>query len=124
MTIPAAMMAAVDKSDSAQFSREEILEPTDWVLLNYLMPRDVLKALEREMPRRIVIFDMPPLLASDDVLAFAESVGVSHIFDINGGVDGGLVLGGDDQHVDAAEVRQALLKHVLRAGIGFQVSLS
>ena len=23
------------------------------------------------MPRRIVIFDMPPLLASDDVLAFA-----------------------------------------------------
>jgi Mrp family chromosome partitioning ATPase len=28
-------------------------------------------ALEREMPRRIVIFDMPPLLASDDVLAFA-----------------------------------------------------
>ena len=31
------MMVAVDKSDSAQFSREEILEPTDWVLLNYLM---------------------------------------------------------------------------------------
>ena len=29
------------------------------------------QALEREMPRRIVIFDMPPLLASDDVLAFA-----------------------------------------------------
>jgi Mrp family chromosome partitioning ATPase len=28
-------------------------------------------ALEREMPRRIVIFDMLPLLASDDVLAFA-----------------------------------------------------
>ena len=28
-------------------------------------------ALEREMPRRIVIYDMPPLLASDDVLAFA-----------------------------------------------------
>ena len=31
------MMAAVDKADSAQFSLEEILEPTDWVLLNYLM---------------------------------------------------------------------------------------
>ena len=31
------MMAAVDKADSAQFSHEEILEPTDWVLLNYLM---------------------------------------------------------------------------------------
>ena len=31
------MMVAVDKADSAQFSHEEILEPTDWVLLNYLM---------------------------------------------------------------------------------------
>ncbi|MDR0528591.1 MAG: exopolyphosphatase [Zoogloeaceae bacterium] len=35
--IPDDMMAAVDKSDSAQFSRDEILEPTGWVLLNYLM---------------------------------------------------------------------------------------
>lgn len=31
------MMEAVDKGDSAQFSREEILHPTGWVLLNYLM---------------------------------------------------------------------------------------
>ena len=31
------MMVAVDKGDSAQFSREEILDPTGWVLLNYLM---------------------------------------------------------------------------------------
>jgi nanoRNase/pAp phosphatase (c-di-AMP/oligoRNAs hydrolase) len=31
------MMAAVDKADSAQFSREEILRPAGWVLLNYLM---------------------------------------------------------------------------------------
>ena len=31
------MMAAVDKADSAQFTREEILNPTGWVLLNYLM---------------------------------------------------------------------------------------
>ena len=31
------MMAAVDKADSAQFSREEVLVPTDWVMLNYLM---------------------------------------------------------------------------------------
>ncbi|HET7776816.1 MAG TPA: exopolyphosphatase [Azospira sp.] len=31
------MMAAVDKADSAQFSKEEILDPKDWVLLNYLM---------------------------------------------------------------------------------------
>ena len=31
------MMAAVDKGDSAQFSKDEILNPTGWVLLNYLM---------------------------------------------------------------------------------------
>lgn len=31
------MMEAVDKGDSAQFSRDEILNPTGWVLLNYLM---------------------------------------------------------------------------------------
>ncbi len=31
------MMEAVDKGDSAQFSRDEILEPKDWVLLNFLM---------------------------------------------------------------------------------------
>jgi nanoRNase/pAp phosphatase (c-di-AMP/oligoRNAs hydrolase) len=31
------MMEAVDKADSAQFSRDEVLNPTGWVLLNYLM---------------------------------------------------------------------------------------
>ena len=31
------MMAAVDKADSAQFSRDDILDPKGWVLLNYLM---------------------------------------------------------------------------------------
>ena len=31
------MMEAVDKADSAQYSRDEILNPTGWVLLNYLM---------------------------------------------------------------------------------------
>lgn len=31
------MMAAVDKADAAQFTRDEILAPTGWVLLNYLM---------------------------------------------------------------------------------------
>ena len=35
--ITADMMDAVDKADSAQFNRDEILKPTDWVLLNYLM---------------------------------------------------------------------------------------
>ena len=31
------MMAAVDKGDAAQFSREEILHPQGWVLMNFLM---------------------------------------------------------------------------------------
>ena len=35
--ITADMMDAVDKADSAQFTRDEILNPHDWVLLNYLM---------------------------------------------------------------------------------------
>ena len=36
-TIADDMMDAVDKADSAQFSRDEILDPSGWVLLNYLM---------------------------------------------------------------------------------------
>jgi nanoRNase/pAp phosphatase (c-di-AMP/oligoRNAs hydrolase) len=31
------MMIAVDKGDAAEFSEDEILHPTGWVLLNYLM---------------------------------------------------------------------------------------
>lgn len=31
------LMRAVDQADSAQFSREDILNPTGWVLLNFLM---------------------------------------------------------------------------------------
>ena len=31
------MMLAVDKADSAQFNREEVLHPDGWALLNYLM---------------------------------------------------------------------------------------
>ena len=31
------MMAAVDKGDSAQFTMDEVLNPTGWVLLNFLM---------------------------------------------------------------------------------------
>jgi len=31
------MMVAVDKSDSAQFTEDEIINPDGWVLLNYLM---------------------------------------------------------------------------------------
>jgi len=35
--IPDDLMAAVDQSDSAQFSREEILNPSGWALLDFVM---------------------------------------------------------------------------------------
>ncbi|NQW00523.1 MAG: exopolyphosphatase [Rhodospirillales bacterium] len=36
-TVSEEMMEAVDKGDSAQYSKDEILNPTGWVLMNYLM---------------------------------------------------------------------------------------
>ena len=36
-TISDEMMDAVDKADSAAFSEEEVLDPQEWVLLNFLM---------------------------------------------------------------------------------------
>jgi capsular exopolysaccharide synthesis family protein len=35
---------------------------------------ELMQALEAEQPRRILIFDMPPVLAADDVLAFAPQI--------------------------------------------------
>jgi protein-tyrosine kinase len=35
---------------------------------------ELLQALERETPKRIIVFDLPPLLSSDDVLAFAPQM--------------------------------------------------
>jgi nanoRNase/pAp phosphatase (c-di-AMP/oligoRNAs hydrolase) len=54
--IPEEMMAAVDKADSAQFSKEEILEPKGWVLLNYLM--DARTGLGRFRDFRISNYDL------------------------------------------------------------------
>lgn len=54
--IPDDMMAAVDKADSAQFSRDEILSPTGWVLLNYLM--DARTGLGRFRNFRISNYDL------------------------------------------------------------------
>ena len=36
--------------------------------------QDLLRELEAERPRRIIVFDMPPVLASDDVLAFGPQL--------------------------------------------------
>jgi nanoRNase/pAp phosphatase (c-di-AMP/oligoRNAs hydrolase) len=54
--VPADMMEAVDKADSAQFSREEILSPRGWVLLNYLM--DARTGLGRFREFRISNYDL------------------------------------------------------------------
>ena len=54
--IPEDMMEAVDKADSAQFSLEEILHPTGWVLLNYLM--DARTGLGRFRTFRISNYDL------------------------------------------------------------------
>lgn len=54
--IPEEMMEAVDKADSAQFSRDEILEPQGWVLLNYLM--DARTGLGRFREFRISNYDL------------------------------------------------------------------
>lgn len=35
--VSAEMMSAVDKADSAQYNLDEVINPTDWALLNFLM---------------------------------------------------------------------------------------
>lgn len=50
------MIAAVDKADSGQFTREEILSPKGWVLLNYLM--DPRSGLGRFKHFRISNYDL------------------------------------------------------------------
>lgn len=54
--IPEEMIAAVDQADSALFSREDILEPQRWVLLNYLM--DSRTGLGRFKDFRISNYDL------------------------------------------------------------------
>lgn len=58
-------LAVIPNSRSLQHSSELLVSPRMSALT---------QALSAEIPRRIVIFDMPPLLASDDVLAFAPQV--------------------------------------------------
>ena len=50
------MMDAVDKADSAQFSMQEILDPSGWVLLNYVM--DARTGLGRFRDFRISNYDL------------------------------------------------------------------
>ena len=50
------IMLAVDKGDSADFTEEEILNPTDWVLMNFLM--DARTGLGRFHDFRISNYDL------------------------------------------------------------------
>jgi nanoRNase/pAp phosphatase (c-di-AMP/oligoRNAs hydrolase) len=75
--ISAEMMDAVDKADAAQFSREEVLDPTGWVLLNYLM--DARTGLGRFREFRIsnyaLMMDLIDYCAThgiDDILALPD----------------------------------------------------
>jgi nanoRNase/pAp phosphatase (c-di-AMP/oligoRNAs hydrolase) len=54
--VSAELMAAVDQADAAQFSREEILDPQGWVLLNFLM--DSRTGLGRFRDFRISNYDL------------------------------------------------------------------
>lgn len=54
------MLTAVDKADSAQFTREEILYPKGWILLNYLM--DARTGLGRFKEFRISNYELMMML--------------------------------------------------------------
>ncbi|WP_018150000.1 exopolyphosphatase [Leeia oryzae] len=66
------MMEAVDKADSAQFSLDEILNPKDWVLLNYLM--DARTGLGRFREFRISNYTLMM-----DLIKYCKNHGISDI---------------------------------------------
>ena len=75
--VRADLLAAVDQADSAQFTREEILDPKGWVLLNFLM--DSRTGLGRFREFRIPNYDLMMQLIErcrdasiDEVLALPD----------------------------------------------------
>jgi nanoRNase/pAp phosphatase (c-di-AMP/oligoRNAs hydrolase) len=66
------MMDAVDKADAAQFSRDEILNPGGWVLLNYLM--DARTGLGRFRDFRISNYALMM-----DLIAYCRDHGIDEI---------------------------------------------
>jgi nanoRNase/pAp phosphatase (c-di-AMP/oligoRNAs hydrolase) len=69
------MMEAVDKADSAEFSRDEILNPTGWVLLNYLM--DARTGLGRFRSFRISNYQLMM-----DLIKYCHSHGIDEILQL------------------------------------------
>jgi nanoRNase/pAp phosphatase (c-di-AMP/oligoRNAs hydrolase) len=66
------MMAAVDKSDSGNFTRDEIIDPRDWVLLNYLM--DSRTGLGRFREFRVSNYQLMM-----DLIAYCHNHGIADI---------------------------------------------
>ncbi len=66
------MMAAVDKGDAAQFDRDEVLHPTSWVLLNFLM--DARTGLGRFREFRISNYNLMM-----DLIDYCKSHGINDI---------------------------------------------
>jgi nanoRNase/pAp phosphatase (c-di-AMP/oligoRNAs hydrolase) len=66
------MMVAVDKADSANFTRQEILDPKDWVLLNYLM--DSRTGLGRFREFRVSNYQLMM-----DLIAYCRNHGIDEI---------------------------------------------
>jgi nanoRNase/pAp phosphatase (c-di-AMP/oligoRNAs hydrolase) len=77
------MMEAVDKADSAQFNRDEILHPSGWVLLNYLM--DPRTGLGRFRDFRISNYDL--MMALIDFCRDHSIEGILSLPDVNERVD-------------------------------------
>src|ERR1700743_1313138 len=58
-------LAVIPNASSVEHSSELLLSPR---------MGEFIAALEAQLPRRIIVFDMPPLMVTDDVLAFAPRV--------------------------------------------------
>jgi nanoRNase/pAp phosphatase (c-di-AMP/oligoRNAs hydrolase) len=69
------MMAAVDKGDSAQFNRDEVLNPQRWDLLNFLM--DARTGLGRFREFRISNYNLMM-----DLIDFCKNHGIDEIMQI------------------------------------------
>ena len=69
------MMIAVDKSDAAQFTKEEILEPQGWALLSFLM--DPRTGLGRYRDYRISNYQL-----MDDMIGYCRSKTIEEILAI------------------------------------------
>ena len=69
------MMEAVDKGDSAQFTKQEILDPKGWVLLNYLM--DSRTGLGRFREFRVSNYQLMM-----DLITYCHNHGIDDILDL------------------------------------------